>query len=150
MNSVLTSIVFLLSRLHSKYNDKDNDDGGDDSDGWSDLDRDDDSDLDASDSDDDDSDSDDEDEEEALQAELAKIRAEREQAKAKVDAEVSSCLLCYGLARMKVSSVCMLTHPVCISTGSCSRGIQDGRGGFDWKSFVGRRSCFGQDETTLE
>lgn len=74
-------------RLHAKYNDKDDDGGGDDDDGWSDLDQDDDSDLESSDSDDDDSD--DEDEEALLQAELAKIRAEREAEKLKADAEVS-------------------------------------------------------------
>jgi protein CWC15 len=76
-------------KLKAKYDDKDDDGGGDDSDGWSDLDKDDDSDLDASDSDDDVSDDDSEDEEAALQAELAKIRAEREAEKLKADAEAA-------------------------------------------------------------
>jgi len=74
--------------IQSKYDDadasSDSDDGGD---GWSDVENDD---LDASSSDDDDSDdddSDDEDEEAALQAELAKIRAEREAAKRKKEEE---------------------------------------------------------------
>lgn len=87
-------------QLKSKYDDEDADDGdggGNDSDGWSDVDRgnldaDDDSDLDASDSDedDDDSDSDDEDEEAALQAELTKIRAEREASKDKAESEAAA------------------------------------------------------------
>ena len=76
--------------IQSKYDDadasgSDDDDAGD---GWSDAENDD---LDASSSDEDDSDddddSDDEDEEAALQAELAKIRAEREAAKKKKDEE---------------------------------------------------------------
>lgn len=67
--------------IQSKYDDADASSGSDD-DGWSDAENDD---LDASSSDEDDSDddSDDEDEEAALQAELAKIRAEREAAKRK-------------------------------------------------------------------
>ena len=84
-------------QLQSQYDDKDKDiDEGKKSDGWSDVDDvgfvEQESDLDASDSeesDEDDSDDDDddsEDEEAALQAELAKIRAEREAAKAKADA----------------------------------------------------------------
>jgi protein CWC15 len=79
--------------LRDKYDDKDDDDRGEDQDGWSDVDRDnneDDSDLDASDSDDDDSDGDDDDDEAALQAELAKIRAERELAKQKKEAEAAA------------------------------------------------------------
>jgi len=87
-------------QLKRKYNDEDADDdegdGGKDSGGWSDVDRDnlddsDDSDLDASDSDDDneDSNSDDEDEKAALQAELAKIRAEREASKQKAEQEAA-------------------------------------------------------------
>ncbi|CAB9514745.1 Spliceosome-associated protein CWC15 homolog [Seminavis robusta] len=78
--------------LKKKYDDEDR--GGDDSDGWSDVDRDasdKDSDLDASDSDSDDDDSDDDDDDEAaLQAELAKIRAEREAVKAKAEAEAAA------------------------------------------------------------
>jgi protein CWC15 len=83
-----------LQRVRAKYDDADDDDGGvSDDGGWSDLDNDgkaaladsDDSDLDDS----DDDDSDDEDEEAALQAELAKIRSEREVTKAKEQAEVS-------------------------------------------------------------
>jgi len=81
--------------LRAKYDDADDDCGdGDGGDGvWSDVEDvvDQGSDLDASDSDDDSGDSDDEDsedEEAALQAELAKIRKERENVKAKVDAEV--------------------------------------------------------------
>mmetsp|Transcript_12043 Transcript_12043/g.16841 ORF Transcript_12043/g.16841 Transcript_12043/m.16841 type:complete len:267 (+) Transcript_12043:197-997(+) len=90
-------------KIRAKYDDGDNEDqdGGDDSDAWSDLDGgnrnnnnhngDDESDLDASDSDDSSSDSDDDDDdEEALQAELAKIRAEREAVKAKADAKVAA------------------------------------------------------------
>lgn len=74
--------------LKAKYDDadaSDDDEGG--SDGWSDAENDD---LDASSSDEDDSDDDDdsdEDEEAALQAELAKIRAEREAAKQKEQEE---------------------------------------------------------------
>jgi protein CWC15 len=77
--------------IRKKYDDADassddNDDGGD---GWSEAENDD---LDASSSDDDsdgdsDDDSDDDDEEAALQAELAKIRAEREEAKRKQEQE---------------------------------------------------------------
>jgi len=76
--------------IQSKYDDADASDAsdGDDGDGWSDADNDD---LDASSSDEDDSDddgdSDDEDEEAALQAELAKIRAEREAVKRKKEEE---------------------------------------------------------------
>lgn len=74
--------------IQKKYNDADasDDDSGGGGDGWSDAENDD---LDASSSDDDsdDDDSDDEDEEAALQAELAKIRAEREAAKKKQEEE---------------------------------------------------------------
>mmetsp|Transcript_12519 Transcript_12519/g.29660 ORF Transcript_12519/g.29660 Transcript_12519/m.29660 type:complete len:256 (-) Transcript_12519:221-988(-) len=76
--------------IQSKYDDADasdsDDDGGGGGDGWSDAENDD---LDASSSDEDDSDddSDDEDEEAALQAELAKIRAEREAVRKKEDEE---------------------------------------------------------------
>eukprot|EP00584_Thalassiosira_punctigera_P000648 CAMPEP_0172529214 /NCGR_PEP_ID=MMETSP1067-20121228/3355_1 /TAXON_ID=265564 ORGANISM="Thalassiosira punctigera, Strain Tpunct2005C2" /NCGR_SAMPLE_ID=MMETSP1067 /ASSEMBLY_ACC=CAM_ASM_000444 /LENGTH=268 /DNA_ID=CAMNT_0013313229 /DNA_START=33 /DNA_END=839 /DNA_ORIENTATION=- len=82
-------------KIRAKYDDED--DGGDDDGGgrWSDLDDDradnlksDESDLDAS--DDSDLDSDDEDEEAALQAELAKIRAERAAFKAKEEAEAAA------------------------------------------------------------
>mmetsp|Transcript_22040 Transcript_22040/g.47928 ORF Transcript_22040/g.47928 Transcript_22040/m.47928 type:complete len:269 (+) Transcript_22040:46-852(+) len=80
-------------KIRAKYDDED-DDGGDNGGGrWSDLDdqannlEGDDSDLDASSDEDSDLDSDDEDEEAALQAELAKIRAERASVKAKDDAE---------------------------------------------------------------
>lgn len=65
-----------VDKIKKKYDDSDVDDGGGSSD--SDLDANDDSDLDDSDSDDDE-----EDEEAALQAELAKIRAEREESKRK-------------------------------------------------------------------
>lgn len=83
-------------KIRSKYDDED-EDGDDDAGGkWSDLDENeannldsDESDLDASDLDSDD-DSDDEDEEAALQAELAKIRAERAVSKAREDAEVEA------------------------------------------------------------
>jgi protein CWC15 len=72
-----------VEKIKKKYDDSDVDDGGgsDDS-SASDLDADDDSDLNS----DDDSD-DEEDEEAALQAELAKIRAEREEAKRKAEAK---------------------------------------------------------------
>lgn len=84
-------------KIRAKYDDED-EDGGDDGGGrWSDLDDDqgnnlegDDSDLDASSDDDSDLDSDDEDEEAALQAELAKIRAERAAVKAKDDCEAAA------------------------------------------------------------
>ncbi|KAL7549843.1 hypothetical protein ACHAWF_013103 [Thalassiosira exigua] len=83
-------------KIRAKYDDEDDD--GDDGGGgkWSDLDDDgdnnlasDESDLDVSD-DDSDLDSDDEDEEAALQAELAKIRAERAAAKAKEEVEAAA------------------------------------------------------------
>ena len=83
-------------KIKSKYDDED--EGGDDDDDgggrWSDLDdsngdSNSDSDLDASDSDDSDLDSDDEDEEAALQAELAKIRAERAAVKAREEEEAA-------------------------------------------------------------
>lgn len=69
-----------VAKLKAKYDDSDIDDGGSSE---SDLDDDDDSDLDDDISDDDDSG----DEEAALQAELAKIRAEREEAKRKAAEE---------------------------------------------------------------
>lgn len=84
-------------KIRAKYDDEDED--GDDGGGgkWSDADdnqgnhlESDESDLDASSDDDSDLDSDDEDEEAALQAELAKIRAERAAAKAKEDAEAAA------------------------------------------------------------
>lgn len=68
-----------VEKIKKKYDDSDVEDDDDGSSSESDLDANDDSDL------DDDSDSDDEDEEAALQAELAKIRAEREEAKRKAD-----------------------------------------------------------------
>lgn len=74
--------------IQSKYDDADASSASDeDGDGWSEAENDD---LDASSSDEDDSDdddSDDEDDEAALQAELAKIRAEREAAKRKKEEE---------------------------------------------------------------
>jgi len=75
-----------MKRLKRKgYDDADDDGGSDDGGGgWSDLDDDSDDDLSESESDDD---SDDEDEEAALQAELDKIKKEREIAKAKEEAE---------------------------------------------------------------
>jgi len=82
--------------LRAKYDDADDDCGdGDGGGGWSDVEDvvDQESDLDASDSDDDSDDSDDEDsedEEAALQAELAKIRKERESIQAKADAEADA------------------------------------------------------------
>eukprot|EP00547_Thalassionema_nitzschioides_P017905 CAMPEP_0194242526 /NCGR_PEP_ID=MMETSP0158-20130606/8031_1 /TAXON_ID=33649 /ORGANISM="Thalassionema nitzschioides, Strain L26-B" /LENGTH=243 /DNA_ID=CAMNT_0038977633 /DNA_START=13 /DNA_END=744 /DNA_ORIENTATION=- len=69
-------------RIRSKYNDGDEKGNSEEDDGWSDLD-DDDSDLDESETDSDD----DDDDEAALQAELAKIRAEREAAKLKEQKE---------------------------------------------------------------
>ena len=83
-------------KLKSMYDDADGDAdeeekaGGDGDDGWSDVEDvlNEESDLDATDSNSDESDDEsDEDEEDLLQAELAKIRAEREKAKAKVAAE---------------------------------------------------------------
>mmetsp|Transcript_43834 Transcript_43834/g.49737 ORF Transcript_43834/g.49737 Transcript_43834/m.49737 type:complete len:254 (+) Transcript_43834:111-872(+) len=74
-------------RIRSKYNDDDEKGGTDqkEEDGWSDLDGDDDTDLDNkhNNSDDDSTDDDSDDDEEALQAELANIRSEREEAKRK-------------------------------------------------------------------
>lgn len=106
-------------QLKSKYDDEDadaDDDGGN-SDGWSDVDKDnlngsDDSDLDASDSDEDD-DSDDEDEEAALQAELAKIRAERESAKQKLEAEAAV------EEEAKLGEAAMIGNPL-LATGEAS------------------------------
>jgi protein CWC15 len=84
--------------IRARYDDddEDEDDGGKGG-GWSDLEdgptgegqQSDQSDLDASDDDESDLDSGDEDEEAALQAELAKIRAERAAAKAREDAEAA-------------------------------------------------------------
>lgn len=77
------------TKLKAKYDDSDVDDGGrgSDSDSSSNLDDDDDdSDLDGDDSDD----ASDEDDEEALQAELAKIRAEREESKRKAEEEAAT------------------------------------------------------------
>ena len=92
--------------LMAKYDDADDDKSDDGAGGWSDIDDDaggggtkvaaaaagsdldaSDSDLDSSDDDSDDDDSDDSDDEAALQAELAKIRAEREAARAKEEEE---------------------------------------------------------------
>jgi len=72
-----------VEKIKKKYDDSDieDDDGGGSSSSESDLDANDDSDLNS-----DDSDDDEEDEEAALQAELAKIRAEREQAKRHAEA----------------------------------------------------------------
>ena len=72
--------------IRKKYDDDDAEDD-DDSGGYSDLDNDDDDDLDASSDEDDSDDDDDSDDEAALQAELAKIRAEREAAKRKQEEE---------------------------------------------------------------
>lgn len=107
-------------QLKSKYDDEDadaDDDDGGNSDGWSDVDKDnlngsDDSDLDASDSDEDD-DSDDEDEEAALQAELAKIRAERESAKQKLEAEAAV------EEEAKLGEAAMIGNPL-LATGEAS------------------------------
>lgn len=100
--------------LKKKYDDEDADEdgGGNDSEGWSDVDPDnaDDSDLDASDSEEeDDSDSDDEDEEAALQAELAKIRAEREAARAKADEEAAA------EEETKLGEAAMIGNPLLMS-----------------------------------
>eukprot|EP00555_Chaetoceros_dichaeta_P012933 CAMPEP_0198260842 /NCGR_PEP_ID=MMETSP1447-20131203/9706_1 /TAXON_ID=420782 /ORGANISM="Chaetoceros dichaeta, Strain CCMP1751" /LENGTH=265 /DNA_ID=CAMNT_0043948587 /DNA_START=33 /DNA_END=830 /DNA_ORIENTATION=- len=82
--------------LRAKYDDADDECGGGGGGGWSDVEDavdQDESDLDASDSDDDSGESDDEDsedEEAALQAELAKIRKERESIQAKADAEADA------------------------------------------------------------
>lgn len=75
--------------IRKKYDDEDAGGGDDDSGGgWSDADEDDD--LDASDSEEDDSSDEDDDDEAALQAELAKIRAEREEKKLKEQAEAAA------------------------------------------------------------
>jgi len=97
-------------KLKEKYDDSDVDDGGGDSDSSSDLDVD--SDLDA------DSDSDeeeDEDEEAALQAELAKIRAEREEAKRKVEEEAAA------EENAKQEETALLGNPLLAGSGSSGR-----------------------------
>jgi protein CWC15 len=76
------------AKLKEKYDDSDIDDGGGGEESDLDAANDDDSDLDASDSDDDSDD--DDDDEEALQAELAKIRAERETVKQNAEQEAAA------------------------------------------------------------
>lgn len=115
-------LLFSCFRVKAKYDDKDDDGGGDDSDGWSDLDRDDDSDLDASDSDDDDSDDDSEDEEAALQAELAKIRSERDAEKLKADAEAAK------VEEAKLEEAALIGNPLLageVATGKLKRRWND-------------------------
>mmetsp|Transcript_14767 Transcript_14767/g.31450 ORF Transcript_14767/g.31450 Transcript_14767/m.31450 type:complete len:269 (-) Transcript_14767:428-1234(-) len=109
-------------KIRAKYDD-DDDDGDDDGGGrWSDLDDNptnnletDESDLDASD-DDSDLDSDDEDEEAALQAELAKIRAERAASKAKEDAEADA------EEQAQMEEAALTGNPLLNSGGAASSG----------------------------
>lgn len=126
------------AEVRAKYDDAD-DDGDDrsngDGGGWSDLDgADDESDLDASDSDEEsssDDDSDDEDEEAALQAELAKIRAEREASKAKEDAERE------GEERAKLEEAALTGNPLLSSSdGGVSGGGSSGKMKRRWNDDV--------------
>jgi protein CWC15 len=108
--------------IRARYDDDDEDDGGKGG-GWSDLDdglggegqQSDQSDLDASDDDDSDLDSDDEDEEAALQAELAKIRAERAAAKAREDAEAAE------VEQAQMEEAALTGNPL-LNSGSASSG----------------------------
>mmetsp|Transcript_12273 Transcript_12273/g.17731 ORF Transcript_12273/g.17731 Transcript_12273/m.17731 type:complete len:261 (+) Transcript_12273:32-814(+) len=111
-------------RIRKKYDDADDGDGGDDGGGeWSDLDdnsgagAEDESDLDESDSDLESSDDeDDEDEEAALQAELAKIRAEREAVKAKEDAEAAA------EEQTRMEEAALMGNPLLASSATSSSG----------------------------
>ena len=109
-------------KIRAKYDDED--DVGDDDGGggrWSDIDdnnnlESDASDLDASDDEDDDIDSDDEDEEAALQAELAKIRAERAAAKEKEEAEAAA------EEQAQLEEAALTGNPLLNSVGASSSG----------------------------
>lgn len=101
--------------IRSKYDDDDADDDGD-SGGSSDLDNDNDGDdLDAS-SDEDDSDDSDDDDEAALQAELAKIRAEREASKRKQEEEESA------VEESKLEEAALLGNPLLVDGGDAASG----------------------------
>jgi len=83
---VADCVCLVRSSIRAKYDDRDEGGGdNDDKNGWSDKEVE--SDLDNDSSDDSDDESDDDDEEAVLQAELAKIRAERAAAKLKEEAE---------------------------------------------------------------
>jgi protein CWC15 len=110
------------AKIRGKYDDED-EVGDDDAAGggrWSDIDENnnlesDASDLDASD-DDDDLDSDDEDEEAALQAELAKIRAERAAAKEREEAEAAA------EERVQMEEAALTGNPLLNAEGAASSG----------------------------
>ena len=106
-------------KIKEKYDDAD--DVGDDDEGggrWSDIDANAESgsDLDSSDDEDDSLDSDDEDEEAALQAELAKIRAERAAAKAKEEAEAAA------EERAQMEEAALTGNPLLNADGAASSG----------------------------
>jgi protein CWC15 len=109
--------------IRSKYDDSDVVHEGDDQGGGksnepdqkpNDKPDDDASDLDASDSEEEDNDDDDEDDEAALQAELAKIRAEREAAQAKVQAQASA------EESSKMEEAALLGNPLLVGAGAIS------------------------------
>lgn len=107
-------------QLKAKYDDDDVDDGGGSDNGDDGGGEDDDSDLDSLDSDDDSSssddgdDSDDEDDEAALQAELAKIREERAEAKRKVDEKVAA------EEASREQEAALLGNPLLVASGDSS------------------------------
>jgi len=112
--------------LKKKYDDEDeDDDNSKDSDGFSDVKHNDSgSDLDASDSDDSDDDNDDddsEDEELALQAELAKIRAEREAAKQRAAAKAAA------EEEAKLSEAAMIGNPLLVGGGEGGAEEESGK-----------------------
>jgi protein CWC15 len=99
--------------IRGKYDDEDASDG-DDGGGWSDVENDD---LDASsDDDDDDEDDDDEDDEAALQAELAKIRAEREALKRKEEEEQAA------KDEEKLEEAALIGNPLLAGSNEASSG----------------------------
>ncbi len=117
--------------ISKKYNDEDADDDDDDDNGhddkasgggWSDLDNhadadgDSGDDLDASSDEDDNEDSDDEDDEAALQAELAKIRAEREAVKQKIEEEEAK------KEESKLEEAALIGNPLLASGGDDMTG----------------------------
>ena len=105
--------------LRQKYDDDDADGGGGgggadgEEDDWDDVRNDNDSDLDASSSEEEeDDDDDDDDDEAALQAELAKIRAEREAQKAKHEAEEAA------VEEAKLEEAALLGNPLLATAGA--------------------------------
>lgn len=106
--------------IRAKYDDsdivnEDDDDHGGGGDGRGNFKKDDDaSDLDATDSDEEEDDDDDEDDEAALQAELAKIRAEREAAQAKAQEQVAA------EESSKMEEAALLGNPLLVGAGAIS------------------------------